>query len=242
MMRDENFARNDAYAAAQRAAVTGAGEEVARQGQMELANRGQLFGERAKNSDLSLAGQTANAQDAREVNSFNFNKLLEARQQGAGEANSNAQLANAVRGNLFNEGTTQFGQDLAANNQNFGQQAAAASQNFGQEAAASNQNFNQGLTSANYGNTLRQQQIAEEMMRRGYTLNEINAILTGQQVGMPQMPSFNTASKADTTNYLGAAQMQGQSQLDAFNAENAGVNGLMSGVGSLAKAWKPFGF
>jgi SOS response regulatory protein OraA/RecX len=37
------------------------------------------------------------------------------------------------------------------------------------------------MSSANYQNQLRQQQIAEDMQRRGYSLNEINAILTGQQ-------------------------------------------------------------
>ena len=46
------------------------------------------------------------------------------------------------------------------------------------------------MQAANYANALRQQQIGEAMGRRGQSLNEINALLSGQQVGMPQMPTF----------------------------------------------------
>lgn len=58
----------------------------------------------------------------------------------------------------------------------------------------------------------RQAYIAGEAQRRGMTLNELNALLTGQQVSMPQMPGAPspTAGAAQPTQYLSAAQMQGQ--------------------------------
>lgn len=104
----------------------------------------------------------------------------------------------------------------------------------GMDISAGQAGYGQQMQSANYQNTLRQQQIAEDMQRRGYSLNEINAILTGQQVGMPNMPSFNTASKSDAVQYSQAAQAQGQAALDAFNAQSQATQGMMSGVGSMA--------
>jgi hypothetical protein len=92
----------------------------------------------------------------------------------------------------------------------------------------------QALASSGYQNQLRQQDIAEEMMRRGASLNEINAALSGQQVAMPSMPQFNTAAAAQPIQALGAAQMQGQYNVDRFNAQQGALQGLFSGLGSLA--------
>lgn len=60
----------------------------------------------------------------------------------------------------------------------------------------------------------RQRYIAEEAQRRGMPLNELNALLTGQQVSMPQMPAGpnSTAAAAQPTQYLTAAQLQGQNK------------------------------
>lgn len=85
-----------------------------------------------------------------------------------------------------------------------------------------------------YDTQLRQQAIAEELQRRGTNLNEMNAIISGQQVGVPSMPQFNTAQASQPVQALNAAQMTGQSNLDKFNAQNAQQQGLMSGIGSMA--------
>jgi hypothetical protein len=136
-----------------------------------------------------------------------------------------------------------MGMDLGLRQQQvgeIGQQGAFANQaaglGFGQQATAGAQNFGQAMQSSNYQTQLRQQQIAEEMQRRGFSLNEINALISGQQVGMPSMPGFNSASQAQGPQLLQAAQMQGQSQLDAFNAQNAQLGNLIGAVAS------PFSF
>lgn len=112
-----------------------------------------------------------------------------------------------------------------------GQEAARMQ---GMDISAGQAQYGQQMSSANYQNQLRQQQIAEDMQRRGYSLNEINAILTGQQVGMPNMPSFNQAQRSEATQYGQAAQQQGQYNLDAYNAQQQATQGLMSGIGSIA--------
>ncbi len=112
-----------------------------------------------------------------------------------------------------------------------GQEAARMQ---GMDISAGQAQYGQQMNSANYQNQLRQQQIAEDMQRRGYSLNEINAILTGQQVGMPNMPSFNQAQRSEATQYSQAAQQQGQYGLDAYNAQQQATQGMMSGIGSIA--------
>jgi hypothetical protein len=136
-----------------------------------------------------------------------------------------------------------FGMDSGARSQLFGergQQGAfynqAANQAFNQDLAAGGYNFGQDMQSSAYDTQRRQQQIIEEMQKRGWSLNEINALLTGQQVGMPSMPSFSQATKSDPTNYFGAAQAQGQYNIDQFNAQQSGLNALMGGAAQLGSA------
>lgn len=131
------------------------------------------------------------------------------------------------------------GMDSATRAQQFGERQAggafansAAQQAFSQNIGAGQANYSQNMQGANYQNQRRQQQISEEMQRRGFSLNEINAILTGQQVGMPNMPSFNTAQRSEGTQNLQAADMQGQHDLDVFNAQQAATNSMLSGASS----------
>lgn len=85
-------------------------------------------------------------------------------------------------------------------------------------------------TAANYANNLRQMQIAEMLQERQTPLNELNALLTGQQVNAPQMPGFQAAGRAETTDYSGAMKNQTDYEMDIFNAEQASKDALMSGA------------
>jgi hypothetical protein len=83
--------------------------------------------------------------------------------------------------------------------------------------------------------TLRQQQIAEVMQQRGFTLNEINAILTGQQIGMPSMPGFNTAGVAQGADLTGAARDSYSAEMDAFSAQQAMTQSVLNaGAGAMS--------
>jgi hypothetical protein len=105
----------------------------------------------------------------------------------------------------------------------------AAQQQFGQNMSANNQNYQQALQGSQYATAIRQQQMAEQMQQRGFSLNEINALLSGQQVQAPQMPSFTGAQAAQPAPiYQGA--------VDQGNFDQASQQGLMSGVGGLVNA------
>ena len=95
------------------------------------------------------------------------------------------------------------------------------------------------LQANNYQNQVRQAQVAEEMQRRGFSLNEINAILSGQQIGMPSMPGFNTAERTAGADYSGAANQQWGAQMDQFSAQQAQAQGLMNGITGAAGMFIP---
>lgn len=109
----------------------------------------------------------------------------------------------------------------------------AATSGGGQEASAQQ---GRELTEANYANQLRAAQVAETGIQRGLSLNEINALISGQQVAMPSAPTFATAGASQGADYLGAAQSQYGAGMDAYNADQAQQQGMMSGLGSLASS------
>jgi len=87
--------------------------------------------------------------------------------------------------------------------------------------------YQQQMGSADYANKLRQQAIKEDMTRRGFSLNEINALLSGQQVSNPDFENYNQANRAQA-----APLFQGAVQ--DMNAQQAASQGFMSGLGNVA--------
>lgn len=81
--------------------------------------------------------------------------------------------------------------------------------------------------------TRRQQAIAESLRRRGATLNEINALMTGQQVGAPTMPGFTSAGRTATPDYMGAMGAATQNEIDRYNAQQMRQQGLYSGLAQM---------
>lgn len=223
-----------------------AGNEAQRLYNMQMGQRQQAF-----NEDVG-AGNFYN-QAANQA----FNQGLAAgqfRNQSVGQAfNQNlgaGQFANQAQNQLYNQqmgiadlynrsGNQMFQQDLAAqqfNNSALNQASALDIARMQAQNQALGQQFNMNQQSADAANRLRQQAIAEQQLQRGMSLNEMNALLTGQQVGMPQMPSFVQSGRAETPDLLGAANMQYQAALDAQNAKNAAGGNLMGGLFSLGSA------
>ena len=163
---------------------------------------------------------------------------------GAGQFGNQAQnqLYQQMMGqaNLANQaGQQQFAQNLAAaqfGNQALGQASTLDLQRMQAQNQAAAQQFALNQQYANQMNQLRQQAIAEQMQRRGMSLNEMNALLSGQQVGMPQMPSFVQSGRAETPQILNATQMGYDAALGAYNAQQAGAGNLMGGLFSLGSA------
>jgi hypothetical protein len=169
--------------------------------------------------------------------------LADLQQRQAGERFNALDSAGQEAQRLFNMGMgarqQAFGEDVQSaqfGNQALGQAGALDLQrmNAMNNAVGQQQSLNQQF--ADQQNRLRQQAIAEQMQRRGMSLNEMNALLSGQQVGMPQMPSFNASGRAETPNILGATQMGYDAALGAYNAQQAGAGNFMSGLFGLGSA------
>lgn len=90
----------------------------------------------------------------------------------------------------------------------------------------------------------RQQQITEALQQRSQPLNEMQAVLTGQQVQQPTMPTFSQAGAAQPTPYLGAAQMQGQYNLAGQQQTNQMLASVVGGATQAGSAYlgNPFAF
>jgi hypothetical protein len=147
-------------------------------------------------------------------------------------------------------GATQFGvqggqimqgEDLAQNQNAFEQAGteatfanSAAQSTLQDQMASGAQSYGQDLSSANYADTSIQQQESQDLTQRGFTTNEINSMLTGQQVQTGPSPQFNAAGASQPTNYSSAAQNLYSAALSGANVQNAGTsNTLGAGIGIL---------
>lgn len=155
-----------------------------------------------------------------------YDAAMKTLSQNQGDANTNASLAATQTG--IQGGATLQGEDLANNQNTYAQDQGnasfynnAANQTFQNGLAGQQQNFNQGVASASLSDQTRQQQISEDLQSRGFTLNEIQSLLNGQQVSTGAQPQFNASGAAQPTNYSGAASSQYGAALNSYNAGNA---------------------
>lgn len=176
-----------------------------------LANQGLTPGSEAYNNSMRALGQQEN--DAR---------LAVIAQGGQEEA-----LQAGIASQLFNQQSSNRDALLNAQNALFGQQTAARGL-FDQEQQ---QGFNQ-------SNALRQQAIQEQLTARQIPLNEIAALLGGQQV---QYPQFTNTAQTQVGNTDLSSIMNGyiSSQNNAYNArvqQAASGNATTGTIGAAAIA------
>jgi len=102
------------------------------------------------------------------------------------------------------------------------------------------QSSQQGISNVAAQSQLRQQAIAEEAQRRGIPLNEMNALISGQQVSMPQgfagAPN-TTASRSEPNRALDAAIAQGNYQSQNQNDWGSALGGIAGVAGAGMKMY-----
>lgn len=133
-----------------------------------------------------------------------------------------------LRNRGLTEGDAAF--DSAMQNFNMSKEDAysnAQNQAVTQGRGEAAQDFSQQKGMADYSNQLRQNAMKEEMQQRGMSLNEINAIMSGQQVQTPNFEGFNTAGRSQGVDYSGA--LQSSSDFDQAQSQM-----MMSGIGDVA--------
>jgi hypothetical protein len=209
-----------------------------RQTEAQLSNMGFRAGTEGYDRELNnlnsrQAAERYNALDASGAEAQRlYNMQMGGRQQAFNEDLSGGNFANqaAQQGYNQNLGAQQFA------NQAYGQASALDLAKMAAQNQAMQQQYGLNNQFVNTQNQVRQQAIAEEAQRRGMSLNEMNALLSGQQVNMPNMPSFNAAGRSETPQILNATQMGYDAQLGAYNASQAANANTMGGLFSLGGA------
>jgi hypothetical protein len=221
-MQKMRESQGDAMRQAQYQATIGSGQEAQRMFGMDTQARQQQFGERGQQGAFANQASQQALQQQLGLGGQRYQESL-----GGGQF-SNAQRQQQMQ-EMLGLGQAGFQNQLAG--AGFGNQAQQ--QGFQQAMQGGQQDFSQQMQASQYQNQLRQQQIAEQLQQRGWSLNEINALISGQQVSMPNMPGFNTAQRSETPQYNQAAQNQFQADMQQFGANQAQTQGMMSGLGSL---------
>lgn len=136
----------------------------------------------------------------------------------------------------------QFGQNLQA--AQFGNQASlqgfdAGMQNANLNNQVQGQLFGQNISNANLQNAASNQQLSQAQLRQQAPINIINALRSGQQMQVANIPNVGVSAPGQMANvagadYLGAAQAQGQYNQNMANAQAAQGSNTMSGIAGIA--------
>ena len=146
---------------------------------------------------------------------------------------SNAQLANRLANQGITQGSEAYNNAmLNAGNQQQQAYESARNQAYIQGQSGGQQQYQQAMGT-------RQQQIAEQQALQQNPLNMLNAVRTGQQMqvaNMPQVGQSNPAALQSVAgpDMLGAAQAQGQYSMNTYNQQMAAYNAMMTGATSAA--------
>jgi hypothetical protein len=194
--------------------------------QFDLSAGGQRFGQEAQRAQF-LDQQRA-ARMAEQSGAF------DARLNAASWMNDKRGLQNQeqlARAGFFDTQRAQQNQEQLAR---AGFLDAQRRQQQQEQLGFGGQAFAQQMQGAEMQNMLRQRAIAEQRGIETSSLNLMNAAQLGQQVGMPDMPGYNTAGYVGGPDMLGAAKMKGD--LDAANyATSMGpVNAALGAAGSMS--------
>lgn len=183
--------------------------------------------------DAALSQAQAQALDiGRQEQAQLFGQDMGLRQMSTGELAQQMQFGNQALQNLYGMQSDLRGQLGSERERQAAFQNMAAQAAFDQARMANAQNYSQAMQQSQYANQLRQQQITEAMQKRGFSLNEINALLSGQQVGMPQMPSFMGAQAAQAAPIYQAAA--DQASVNAASNPFSAILGAGANLGSAA--------
>lgn len=184
------------------------------------------FGSRRQQLEIQLRNQGLNPGDAA------YQAQMQSLNDQETDAYGQLQMDSIMGGQ--SEANQMFNQSMARRNMYTNERDRVASffnqaaqQAYGQAMGANAQNYQQAMAGSQYANQIRQQQITEAMQKRGFGLNEINALLSGQQVNAPQMPNFMGASAAQAAPIYQAAVDQGN-----YNAGMSPWNALIGAGGT----------
>lgn len=187
----------------------------------DLMNRGIVEGSDAWKTQLDNLGRQKNDAYTSAMNS--------AIQNGGVEQTRLLNNQLAVRDQGMQEGTTGLAAGATAN--------ADARSALGTQVAV-NQGIDQSATSQFQNqNTQRQDALTEQQQQRAQAINQLTALMSGQQTTMPQFSNGQSGGNVAAAPYLQAIQQQYQGQLAGYNANVASNNSNTSAAATMAAAF-----
>lgn len=229
--------RNDAYNQAMWQSITGGGEEMQRLFDMQMGNRQQTWQEalgQGQFTNEALMNQfqqgAFNTGQANQVGMANAANTTQAGIANAGNQ-TQASLANAANRLKGAELGLTYGLESADLNNRYAQQGwenqrmGAQDWNDLVQQAYGNQRTQTGDINAQ-----RAAQIEEALMQRNQPLNELTALLSGQQVNAPQFGGYSQAGSAEAADIYGGVMDQRAQNAAEKNARNQMYAGLASGA------------
>lgn len=204
----------------------------------QLANQGIVQGSQAYNNAMEQHGQTANdaytqaalhgiglgmQQQGMQFDQGLANRALTAGEQAQQFQQQNylRELAAQLQGQQFGQQTTNYG--LTA--QQRAQQAAEQAQQFGQAESLFNQQM-----------ALRNNALQEQAWLRNLPMQELQQLMGGGQVQMPQFPGYAQQAQTAGPDLVGAANAQYGADLGAWNAQQAQNQQMAQGFGQMGGA------
>tara|TARA_R110000744_G_scaffold360576_1_gene468139 strand:+ start:514 stop:1944 length:1431 start_codon:yes stop_codon:yes gene_type:complete len=180
----------------------------------------------AQNDAITMGGAEATR---------NFGMDTDRRKMATGETASQFNARNQAL-------QSQQGMDLSSGGQQYAEavgagafQNSARSQALAEQTAIKDRGYTNAQDAANNANALRTSAINEEQNRRQQSLNEMNAVLSGQQVNPAQMAPINLSSRAASADYSGAMRDRYDADTARTNASNQTMQGLMGGATGIGK-------
>lgn len=191
--------------------------------------QGQVLSQ-AANQAVQTGNNEANQNYASTLAGYNSN--LGAQQQAYNQGASTFTLGNAARGQQYSQDANTFNFNNAGQNQAYNQALAGYGAN---QTAQLNSNAAQ---QQNYAQAMQNYNTAYNAAQQSYNmpLNEMNAVLNGNQISMPNFGTYATAGSVPGTDYTTAANLTGQYNSAQQAANQASSNGTMGMIGSLASA------
>lgn len=146
----------------------------------------------------------------------------------AGLARDAATFSNDAQQQKYAQGlsSAEFGNN--SKQQTFANQNSTTAANN----ALADQGFNAALTKTNAQNQQRQIQLQEAFAKRNQPINEISALLSGAQVQNPQFMNIQ-GQTMPTVDYAGIVNSNYGQQMQAYQAKQQALGGLLGGIGSL---------
>jgi hypothetical protein len=204
---------------------------------------GETFGTPMDYSQLPAAGVVPTAGELPQADAAERQRIENALFERMRPEHARSQAA--LEGQLQNMGLTRGSEAWNREMERIGRQQAGERFNamamggeemqrlFNMGLARQGQQWTQGLQGAELANALRSQGLQEMLMRRSQPLNELSALMSGQQIAAPVAPGFTGATTGQSPNLLNAAAQRYQAGLDAYNAAAAQRSAFGGGIGSL---------